>query len=97
MASAALAVVRGDARPVVVTLAMAVAAVGYWERLFDDAVEGLCNTGPGTTAERLARGYLCTVSLRLDAACARRDRIQAERLGRRWLRLVAGTQAVPRG
>jgi hypothetical protein len=51
-------------------------------------VDGLCDSDPGSVAERVARSHICSVSMRLDEACARRDRIQAEQHGRRWLRLV---------
>ncbi len=92
----ALALVPGDASPVVVTLAMACRQVAFWERVWCEANADLVTHADGP--ERgAARARFDAADARLDAARNRRDRLIAESVGERWLWLAAADGEVIRG
>lgn len=88
MSRPAFALVSGAAAPSTVTLGMALAAVRFWEGVFDKAAGDLAIAAD--TPERIeARRRFDAANARLEQALNRRDRLICESEGIRWL-WVAG-------
>lgn len=95
MAAKPLRLIEGDAQGSTVTLLLACRSIAYWERTLDRATDELCALEPHKRLERhCARARLFRAAEQLEFARARRDRIQAERDGERWLRTPAGRHVV---
>lgn len=83
-----LRVVNGAADSRHVSLLSANSNVAYWEEAHDRLVLSLL--GAPSAELSMWRFRLMAAHDRLMAACARRDRIEAEMAGQRWLEVVDG-------
>lgn len=84
-----LRLIEGAAQGSTVTLLLACQSIAYWERTLDRATDELVDLAPHQRLERhCARARLFRAAEQLEFARARRDRIQAERDGERWLHVA---------